>query len=213
VDTRVLRIGGPQPGQKTQQLLALVRVEVGTELFLDADGYFEGLVKELLAARGKRHHAGSAVGGVRTASDQPPALEFVNHGDHAVGVQVQAVSDSALALAIGHRERPQEPELPWLDAQWFKGLRKLGAHGEPYARHGERDARRRRRRVFLATGALPWHGAQPIPASHDSGRGDRMAPGHSAQSQRPAQPLAWRSASSSPRPINTLLMIIYVSLL
>lgn len=71
---------------------------------------------------------GAAVGWVPTSSYESFPLEFVDQYDHPVGVQVQAVADGALALAVGGGQCAQEPEVPWLDAQGLEPGCQLAAY-------------------------------------------------------------------------------------
>jgi hypothetical protein len=172
---RVLGITGPEPGQQAQQLVALGRLEIGAQLLLDADSELQGPVQEPAPACREGHRMGPPVGRVRAPSHEPLSLQLIDQRHHAVGMQVQAVPDGPLALAAGHGQCPQEPEMPWLDAQRLECLGQPAAYLIPQPGHGERDTRRRARRARLVMSALTWHGVQPIPAWDDGGPRQRVA--------------------------------------
>jgi hypothetical protein len=155
-------VASPELGQQSEQMLALGRLQIGAKFLLDADGEPECSVQEPTSGGGENDRVGAPVGGVRAASNEPLSLQLIYQPHHAVGMQVQAVTDGPLTLAVRHRQCPQKPEMPWLDAQRLESRCELAAYLVAEPRHGERDARRRFRRACRVMTVLTWHDAELI---------------------------------------------------
>lgn len=84
-------------------MVALGRLEIGAQFLLDANSELQRLVQEPLPARGQGDRMGPAVGWMLAPPDEPFSLQFIDECHHPVRVQVQAVADGALALAVGGR--------------------------------------------------------------------------------------------------------------
>lgn len=165
----VLGVAGPEPRQQPQELVALGGLEIRAKFLLDANSELQGLVQEPPTARCEDDRMGPPVGCMPTPSHESLSLQLIDQCHHPVGMQVQAVADGPLTLALGGRQCPQEPEMPWLDAQWLEPRCQLAAYLVPQPRHGERYARRRFRRTRRVRTALAWHDAQLISTWDDGG--------------------------------------------
>jgi hypothetical protein len=98
--TWVLGFAGPEPRQQPQEMVALGGLEIGAKFLLDADSDLQGLAQEPLSARGEDHRMRAAVGWMLAPSYEPLSLQLIDQCHHPVGMQVQAVADGPLTLAV-----------------------------------------------------------------------------------------------------------------
>jgi hypothetical protein len=138
--SRVLGVAGAESGKQMEQLVAFSAVQPSAQRLLDPDGCLEGFVKQLPACGGEHDGVRPTVARMGLSAHEPPVFEFVDEGDHPVGVKSEGGSDLPLRLAICGGEGSQQPEVPRLYSQRRKRQGELVSDLESQSRHDEAHA-------------------------------------------------------------------------